>query len=349
MDFQNVNLLNVRLNMFSGNLLPMTSNDLLFPKTWRIYSVVISLIDLFYISAIISGFILVLKYESIENTVQDGVTISLVVTIEDETMKYIVHSTLDPMKIPLQFYCIGGGGSVIMWCCIPFALISKKTYFFYNDFTTIAAFSKQPFSTKIFLLGVLIESIASGYIFIKKVALDVYMINLILLTTAQYRYIAIKLAKIFRNDTSPIQHNKSQKEHYSNANLSSEKEMKILYQHYEAVIQIMLLLKKCLSSNVSMIYLISVFLFCFIDVLLVQAILSKAFFTIFLFIIYLCGSLTRLYILCLCIHQLLDASREVTDKAFHEKWYQFGPSAKHMFMLMIISINWKFVFNAWKL
>ncbi|EFN63192.1 hypothetical protein EAG_00447, partial [Camponotus floridanus] len=168
-------------NMFSGNLLPMTSNDLLFPKTWRIYSVVISLIDLFYISAIISGFILVLKYESIENTVQDGVTISLVVTIEvfvllmrmhisrdlvirliqklndilhfeDETMKYIVHSTLDPLKIPLQFYCIGG------------------------------------------------ESIASGCIFIKKVALDVYMINLILLTTAQYRYIAIKLAKIFRND-----------------------------------------------------------------------------------------------------------------------------------------------------
>lgn len=252
--------------MLSGNLLPMTSNDLLFPKTWRIYSVVISLIDLFYISAIISGFILVLKYKSIGNTVQDGVAISTVVIIEvfvllmrmhisrdlviqliqklndilrfeDETMNCIVHSTLDPMKIPLQFYWIGGTGSVVIWCCVPLALISKKTYFFYDDFATIAAFSKQPFSTKIFLLGVLIESIASGCIFIKKVALDVYMMNLILLTTAQYRYIAIKLAKIFRNDTSPIQHNKSQTEHYSNANLSSEKEMKILYQHYKAVIQ----------------------------------------------------------------------------------------------------------------
>lgn len=258
MDFQNVNLLNVRLNMLSGNLLPMTSNDL-FPKTWKIYSIITSLIGLFYTGTIISGFILILKYESIGNTVQDGVIISIVVIIEvfvllmrmhvsrdlvirliqklndilrfeDETMKCIVHSTLEPMKVPFQFYCIGGTGSVIMWCCIPLALISKKTYFFYNDFATMAAFSKQPFSTKIFLLGIIIESIASGCIFIKKVALDVYMINLILLTTAQYRYIAIKLAKIFRNDTTPILHNKS------NANLLEEK-MKILYQHHKAVIQ----------------------------------------------------------------------------------------------------------------
>jgi len=37
MYFQNVNSLNVRLNIISGNLLPITSDGLSFHITWRIH------------------------------------------------------------------------------------------------------------------------------------------------------------------------------------------------------------------------------------------------------------------------------------------------------------------------
>lgn len=130
MDFQNVNPLNVQLNRFSGNLLPMTSNDSLFPVTWRIYSAVIWLIEAIQTSAVIPGILFMPR----DKALQDA-TVGVVVTIEvflllrqmhvhrdlviqliqklneilcteDNTMKIIVRTTLKPVEIPLKFYCI---------------------------------------------------------------------------------------------------------------------------------------------------------------------------------------------------------------------------------------------------
>ncbi|XP_067207037.1 odorant receptor 67a-like isoform X2 [Linepithema humile] len=359
MDFQNVNLLNVRLNMLSGNLLPMTSDDSLFPVAWRIYSAVIWLIEVVQTSAIIPGIMLV----PIDKALQDA-TVGLVVTvevffllkqmhghrnlvtqlirklnnilrIENKTMRDVVRSTLKPVEIPLKFYCMAGTGSIIVWCCIPFALVLKKRYFFYEDYRLPMILSNEPFSTEIFLVGSFLASIASVYMFMKKVALDVYMINLVLLMTAQYHYIAIKLAAIFREDTSQNQHNESQQEYYLNLDLVATREMKVLCRHYSAVVQMTVMLKKLLSSNMSLIYLTNVFLFCFLDVMLISAILSKAPLEGLMIIMYISGGLVQLYILCSCVHQLLDASTKITNKAFHEKWYQYGSSLKYSFMMMI--------------
>jgi len=261
MDFQNVNFLNVRLNMLSGNLLPMTSDNSLFPIAWRIYSAVIWLIEVVQTSAIIPGIMMV----PIDKTLQDA-TVGLVVTvevffllkqmnmhrnlisqlirklnnilrIEDKTMRNIVRSTLKPVEVPLKFYCMAGTGSIIVWCCIPFTLILKKRYFFYEDYRLPMVLSNEPFSREIFLIGSFFVSIASVYMFMKKVALDVYMINLVLLMTAQYRYTAIKLATIFRRDTLHNEHSGSQKMYYSNLDILAVREIKVLCRHHSAVIQ----------------------------------------------------------------------------------------------------------------
>lgn len=243
--------------MLSGNLLPMTSNDSMFPVMWRIYSTIIWLIEIIQTSAIIPGIMFVPK----DKALQDA-TVGLVVTIEvifllrrmhvhrplvsqlirklndilcmeDETMKIIVKSTIKPVQTPLKFYCIAGTGSITVWCCLSFALVFKKKYFFYEDYRLPIVFSRQPFSIEIFLLGNFIASVASVYMFIKKVALDVYMINLILLITAQYRYIAMKLAILFGEGMSQ---NESKKKNIFSED-SLERELKMLCRHHNAVIQ----------------------------------------------------------------------------------------------------------------
>lgn len=150
-------------------------------------------------------------------------------------MKNIVHSTLKPLEIPLKFYCIVGTGSVIIWCSTPLILIFKKKSFFYEDFGMMAAFSKQSFSTKVFVLDSLIETIASAYIFLKKVALNIYMINLVLLLTAQYCYIAVKFATIFHYDTLQNEDHEFQKENYS-VDLLMEKKIRKLFLHHNTII-----------------------------------------------------------------------------------------------------------------
>ncbi|XP_025074588.1 odorant receptor 67c-like [Pogonomyrmex barbatus] len=358
MDFQSVNLLNVRLNKFSGNLLPMTSNDSLFPVSWRIYSAIIWLIEAIQTSAVIPGILSVPK----DKALQDG-TVSLVITIEvffllrqmhvhknlvnqlieklneilhaeDKSMKIIVKSTLKPVEVPLKFYCIAGTGSLIVWCGVSFALIFKKKYFYYDDYRVPIVLSKEPFSAEIFFLGNCIVSIASIFMFLKKVALDVYMINFVLLVTSQYRYMAIKLATIFRKNSPQ---NESQQE-YSSVNSLALTEMKALCRHYNAVVQITYMLKKLLSLNMSLLYLTNIFTFCFLDIMLISAV-SNLLLEGVMIIMYICGGLVQLYIICLCVHQLLDASTEISDKAFHEKWYQSEPLLKHMFRMMIITNN----------
>ncbi|KYM99041.1 hypothetical protein ALC62_10233 [Cyphomyrmex costatus] len=326
MDFQNVNPLNVKLNRFSGNLLPMTSDDSLFPAAWRIYSAVIWLIETIQTTAVIAGILIVPRNKALQDA-----TVGLVVTIEvffllkqmymyrvlvtqliqklneilcseDNTLKIIVRSTLKPVEIPLKFYCIAGTGSILVWCCMSFTVIFEKNYFLYEDYRLPIVLSKQPFSMEMFLLGNCIATIASVYMFIKKVALDVYMINLVLLVTAQYRYIAVKLTTIFRENIPQDQHNKFVKEYSTVDSLAVLMKMKALCRHHNTVVQITLMLKKLLSLNMSLMYLTNVFLFCFLDIMLISAV-------------------------------------RITDNAFHEKWYQFGPSLKDMLRMMIITNN----------
>ncbi|EFN76126.1 hypothetical protein EAI_08704 [Harpegnathos saltator] len=294
MNFQNVNPLNARLNKLSGNLLPMTGDDLLFPTAWRIYSAVVWVVEVVQVSAIIPA----VMYVSKEKILQDmtvGVVISVeafflfirihsrrnlvkrlirqlndILSVSDQTMESIVRSTVRPMQAPLKFYWIAGSLSVTVWCCMSFVPILKRNYFYYEDYRVPVAFSRQPFSMNVFLVGNLVVSVTSVYIFMRKVALDVYTINLILLMTAQYRYVAMRLATIFRKNISRNQREEFRKS-YSDANTWLETEMRILCQHHNAIVHMTPLLKKLLSVNLSLIYLNNVFRFCFNGIMLMIA------------------------------------------------------------------------------
>lgn len=265
MDFQNVNPLNVRLNALSGNLFPLRPSDSRLPITWKIYSVLIWLIEIIQTIALFSGMFLVAG----EKALKDG-TVVCVVTIEvffmtarihsrrqlmsrliqklnvilhfaDDTMKNVVTTTLQPMENPLKFYLLSGGLSVFVWACLPFPLIFKEVSFVYEDYRMPTVFSpQQPFSFDVFLLGSVIILIGNMYLFVKKVSLDVYMIHLVLLITAQYRYIAIKLVTIFRDGNPLSEFDESCQKYYSGADRRVEKEIIALCRHHNTVIQLVI-------------------------------------------------------------------------------------------------------------
>ncbi|XP_072760415.1 uncharacterized protein [Anoplolepis gracilipes] len=361
MDIQNVNSLNVRLNIVSGNLLPMTADDSSFPIFWKVYSILVWLLEIVQMFVLTYGCFHVPK----EKALKDGL-IGIVVTIEvvflvvqiharkelvqqlieklndilhidDEIMRNIVMDTIKSKEILFKFYWTAGVMSIIIWSSVPFTLVFQKSDFFYVDYRMPVVFSKEPFTSIIFMLGSFVVMTSSMYIFTKKVSVDSYMMNLILLMTAQYKYIALKLSMIFQDKISQMNYNSANQKHYSK-NYYVEKQMKSLCQHHNMVIHISFLLRKLLSLNFSLIYIISVFRFCCIAIMMIS-IPSTTLLETFVIIMYACGGVVQLYILCSCVQQLLDASIEITDQTFHEKWYKFGASIKQMFVFLIMANN----------
>lgn len=222
MDFQKVNPLNVRMNLLSGNLLPLAPGDSRFSIAWKLFAVLMWLFQVVQATVLFPGLAVVSWEKAIDGTITSVVIVEVffvagriharrklidqligklneILRVEDETMRNIVTTSLRPMDTPLKFYCWSGGLSILVWFCIPFLFVFYKSSFFYEDFRLPAVFSKQPFSTQVFLLGSIFLVIANVHIFLKKCGLDIYMIHLVLLITSQYRYIATKLAAIFRD------------------------------------------------------------------------------------------------------------------------------------------------------
>lgn len=222
MNFRNVNPLNVYSNYVSGNLLPLAPHDSQFSMAWKVYSGFVWLLQGVQLCVLMPGLVMV----SWEKAIVDG-TITAILTIEvffivgqiqthrrlidqliqklndilraeDEIMKDVVRKTIKPMKAPLKFYLIAGALSVFVWFSLPLLMVLERESFFYEDFRLPAVFSKQPFSSRTFVLGSVLVLVGNVQIFLKKSGLDIYMIHLVLMITALYRYTAKKLASIFR-------------------------------------------------------------------------------------------------------------------------------------------------------
>ncbi|XP_014483028.1 PREDICTED: uncharacterized protein LOC106748719 [Dinoponera quadriceps] len=368
MDFRNVNPLNIRTNLISGNLLPLEPGDSRFSIGWKLFAVLMWLVQVIQVIVLIPGFFVVSREKAlVDGTMNAVLSIEVFFNIgwihahrklvdqliqqvnnilcnEDEMMKSIVMSTLQPIKAPLRFYWVVGGLCVLLWSCIPLPLIFKKVSFRYEDYRMPAVFSKQPFSLSIFLMGSIFMIIGNTYVFLKKGGMDIYMIHFVLLITAQYRYIATKLTAIFRNAILQSDLEQCRPDQWVN------KEIKALCRHYTSVLRLSSLLKQLLSLSFSMIYVNSVLRFCFIGVMLSTVnntintnhprnIPSTTFLEGFLIFIYTCGSIVQFYVLCFCMQQLQDASKNMTNEAFHENWYRFGSSIKRTLMLMILGTN----------
>ncbi|KAG5313936.1 OR67C protein, partial [Acromyrmex insinuator] len=292
MNFENVNLLNSRVNMLSGNLLPIASDNLRFSVIWRTYSAAIWLIQLTHTIALIFGIIMASK---------------------ENGLKGSTHT-----------------------------ILLTKFIFFYVNCNLPATFSSEPFSNNAMISSTVLKIVGTIYLFLKKFGMDVYMMHLVLMLTAQYRYTATKLAILFRD----LQiYNESRKEHYPMENRRIERELRKLCLHQNIVLNMSFILKKLLSVNFSLLYINNVLRFCFIGI-----ILSTKYFMYFQVplmniaegisvTIFGIGTLTQFFVLCSSVQTLSDASTKITDKAFDEGWYQLGPSLKRIFILLIISNN----------
>jgi len=258
-DFQNVNPLNVRLNLVSGNLFPMTADDSSFPISWKIYCILVWLLELVQTCVLIPGCILVPKEKALKDGLIGPVVttevlsviirihtsrelmqqliqkINDILSVEDEMMKNMVIKTIKSMDIPIKFYWVSGVISIVLWSSSPLILVFERKSFFYVDYRMPVAYTKEPFSTSIFVVGSIIVLLSSAYIFTKKVSSDCYMINMMLLITAQYKYVALKLSVIFQDKLLQCDNSKS------NTKKCDEdyvvKEVKTLCQHHNMIIQ----------------------------------------------------------------------------------------------------------------
>ncbi|XP_029671993.1 odorant receptor 67a-like [Formica exsecta] len=130
----------------------------------------------------------------------------------------------------------------------------------------------------------------------------------------------------------------SRKKSHPLTDLWAEKELKALCRHQNNVLFISIMLRKLLSVNFSLLYLNSVFRFCFLGILM-STIPSLTFMEGISILSFAAGSVMQFFLLCSSVQTLSDASTEVTNKAFDESWYQFQPSMKRIFILLILSNN----------
>ncbi|XP_032668249.1 uncharacterized protein LOC116842730 [Odontomachus brunneus] len=362
MDFQGMSAMNLWMNLISGNLLPMTNDVSSFPLFWRLYGVITWLLLLTYMYGLISGFF----YIPVEKIIKNGmisvvivVEVSVIITriytqkalvreligklnenlrVQDAVMQDVLTTTLRSIKAPLQFYWVAGVMATFVWSCLPLPLILQRNTFYYVDLQTPLVYCKEPYSTVDFVLINISVLISNVFIFIKKVAVDVYMTHLVLMITVQHLYTSRKLVSIFRDGNRQNNHCDLRKGYRAWADCTTITKLKGLCRHHILAINLTLMLKKLLSLNFSLIYVNSVFRFCSIAIL-IFAIPSTSVIEGLAVCTFACGEIVQLYILCSCVHKLLDASTKITDEAFHEDWYRFGPCVKRTFMLIIMASN----------
>lgn len=263
MDFGNVNTFNVQMNKISGNLLPMVADGSSFPILWQIYSALTWLLELIHTVTLIPGCLLVPKEKALKDGLI-GIAVTFEVTflvvrihahrrlmhqliqklneilrLEDEMMRNIATETIKPLETPMKFFWLSGLASIVLWSSASLLSILGKDIFYYTDFRMPVAYGKEPVSTNIFVVGSLVIMGSNIFIFTKKVAVDTYVIHLILIVTVQYRYIALKLSTILRAETSRNDRNNlTDKENAdSKVDRSMVKQIRAVCRHHNSIVQ----------------------------------------------------------------------------------------------------------------
>lgn len=257
MDFQNTNDLNNRLNLLSGNLLPIADSDTTFPLIWRMYNILIRLIQLIHMISFLFGVALSPLEKSLKNgtvcavhTVEEVIMFMQLYTRKkllkqmirqlndilnnaDDTMKDIVKSTLTTSEKLFITYGLVHTTTIILWTVQPAMLAFEKDEFYYVDYNLPCAFSPEPFSRSVLVVSSVFMSISSTVLFMTKFGMDVYMMHLVLMLTAQYRYTATKLMLLFRN----LQEDDAHVDKTLGANQRAEKELRAMCQHHNMVLR----------------------------------------------------------------------------------------------------------------
>lgn len=261
MDFQNVNLLNSRANLLSGNLLPMVADSAApFSIGWRLYCVLTWLLEVVHAGALIAGLALVPPQKALmDGTVGSVVTVEMFLMLSrlymherlmrqvigtmndimrnaDDAMTKIVKSALQPIQLPFIMYGVAGAVSVGLWTAQPLTLVfSERDSFLYVDYNVPTAFCREPFSTRVLILSTIFMTFGGVYLFLKKFSVDIYMVHLVLLLTAQYRYMSMRLSALFSQGDRDDGSRKGQIP--PGTDRSAEKELRALCRYQNTILQ----------------------------------------------------------------------------------------------------------------
>ncbi|XP_053989534.1 uncharacterized protein LOC128882018 isoform X2 [Hylaeus volcanicus] len=365
MDFKNLNSFNVLVNTLSTNLLPLTKEKTSLSTLLKVYWILVWTMELVYLTVCILGLLYVPKERALQDsTVNILVSSEVIVMIvylsnrkgmicalieklnnildtDDKSLKSTIIQTLKPLEKPLKIYAIASVGTVAVWAVLPLIKIFKQSEFHYVDYRIPAALSKEPFSISVFIGGVVLECLGSLYSIARKVSLDLYTMHLILLMTAQYKYLRIEFEKVLRKEVQDCGRlNRLDKDGSLDKMFSKDEEvtrqrMRVLTRHHGAVVELAVILKTLLSPNIGILYINNIFRFCFLSFMIITV--HAEHFEKLLVVLYAVGAVTQLYVLCFCIQQLLEASTAIMNDAFHAEWYHHNASFQREIAIMTLA------------
>ncbi|XP_054016195.1 uncharacterized protein LOC128896758 isoform X1 [Hylaeus anthracinus] len=391
MDFKNLNSFNVLVNTLSTNLLPLTKEKTSLSTLLKVYWILVWTMELVYLTVCILGLLYVPKERALQDsTVNILVSSEVIVMIvylsnrkgmicalieklnnildtDDKTLKSTIIQTLKPLEKPLKIYAIASVGTVAVWAALPLIRIFKQSEFHYVDYRIPAALSKEPFSISVFIGGVVLECLGSLYSIARKVSLDLYTMHLILLMTAQYKYLRIEFEKVLRKEVQDCGRlNRLDKDGSLDKMFSKDEEvtrqrLRVLTRHHGAVVGRYiedttlpkhrntlhkqhlspLLLKlhdnngtpRFLTSSLNSLRFFTEYFIQFYSPFQVHA----EHFEKLLVVLYAVGAVTQLYVLCFCIQQLLEASTAIMNDAFHAEWYLHNASFQREIAIMTLA------------
>ncbi|XP_015434712.1 PREDICTED: uncharacterized protein LOC107190428 [Dufourea novaeangliae] len=330
MNFQKLNNLNILGNIVSANMLPMTGEKTKMPTVLKLYVLVVWTFSMIYFITILYGLLKVPKDKVLKGGAINMVvmfenlflmlhfynnkkvlrqlirTLNSVLTIPDEILRTVTTKTVMILQKAMKTYIIFSISALIFWMPIPVMEAFHRNQFYYEDYQLPMAVSKEPFSTQIFVAGSVFQFFGAVYSLIRKLSLDLYSMHIILLMTAQYKYLNKKFTSALASD--PVPGNENQ----------FRRELGGLIRHHRIVLRMTALLKQVFSLNVTLLYVTNVFRLCFLSFMIATA--SEESLVACLVIIYTIGALMQLYMFCFCVQQLVETVEDSPkEKDFQQK------------------------------
>ncbi|XP_076647566.1 uncharacterized protein LOC143356067 isoform X2 [Halictus rubicundus] len=314
-NFESVNRWNVFMSMLSGNILPMTSEKTKMPVILKLYVAAIWTIELAYLSACVAGIFYVPKEKALRDS-----TVNFVVTIDILFLLPILYSNKDSLKKLIrtlnEIFAANDKTlrTTVTRLLAPLMRVqqiyiigSAAALFAWTMLPLIAILHKNQFyCTDYQIPMILAKEPFSVAIFVAGTALQIVggvitFIRKASLDVYTMHWILLMTAQYKYMELKFI--SILEKDTASMAKGTVSQELRLLTQHHKTV-----------SADAV--------LTCFI-------------------VLYACGALMQLYMMCFCIQRLLEASTTMMDSVFHKNWYEHDIALQRSVMLMILATKLK--------
>ncbi|XP_043267716.1 odorant receptor 4-like [Venturia canescens] len=347
--FRSSNDLNIAVNLLSGNLFPLgdgRSKLCLLSILWIISMWIVKITYFFtgllgslYFAELTteemfkkSGAMGVLSAEVIiptaylnlrRNELRNLIDQYNLLLIDSDDLRRCVHNTLEPYKRGLKFYMIASFLAASAGSAAPILLILNTDKFTYADFTVPAYVPGEPFGKMVFAAGAIFQVFGSCSINFGKISVDLYVIHLIAVLAAQYKFVGEEISRALRDESD------------GKDELTVIDALHQCVCYHSSVIQIGRRLTKVLAFYIGATYLSCILKFCFLAFGVItfgSDNIEKV-----AYLLYVSACIVQVFLLCSSIEDLLTESTSVTEGAFHENWYARSTAVKKIFCIMEVT------------